>query len=91
MARDPKRENEREIQPDPLLKEGRRSTTWIWSIGFVMLAAIVVTFFAVGRSSDRQAATPSDQHTSHFTTGARDTPTHTALTTGSTSTSTKKG
>jgi hypothetical protein len=90
MATDPKRENERELQPDPLLKEGRSSTAWVWIIGTAMLVAIVVTFFAVDRNNGQQATTPPSQHASRFTTGASNKPPHTALPAGRTRSSSPK-
>ncbi len=91
MSIDPKRENERELQPDPLLKEGRSSRAWAWIVGIAILAAIVVTFFAVGRSNNtQQAAVPPGQHATRFTTGASNKPPHTAQPAGRQSSSAPK-
>ena len=82
MAVDPKRENERKLQPDPLLREGRISRAWVWTIGLLVLAVILVTFFAVGSPNGQQAGTQPGQHASLFTTGAGDKPPDTALPAG---------
>ncbi len=80
--RDPKTENERELQPDPLMKEGHASQAWAWAVGFAILAIAVVTFFAVsGGNHGPQTA----QHASRFTTGASNKPPETALPAGRTS------
>lgn len=75
------RENERELQPDPLLKEGRSSNAWAWTVGIAVLAIIVVAFYAVGRPNSQQAANPM-HHASRFTTGASNKPPHTAVPAG---------
>ena len=91
MSIDPKRENERELQPDPLLKEGRSSKAWAWIVGIVILAAIVVTFFAVSSNNNtQQAAVPPNQHATRFTTGASNKPPHTAVPAGRKSSSAPK-
>ena len=35
------------MQPDPVLREGRRSSGWVWIVSLAILIAIVVTFYAV--------------------------------------------
>jgi hypothetical protein len=82
MATDPKRENEREYQPDPLLKEGRRNRTWVWTVGAVMLATIIGTLFAVGHRSKQQAATPPGQHATRLTSSSSNKSSHIALPAG---------
>lgn len=44
------KENETELQPDPLMKEGRASRAWVWIVGIFILAVIIVYFIAVGSS-----------------------------------------
>lgn len=79
--RDPKMENERELQPDPLMKEGRASQAWTWTVGFAILVIALVTFFAIsGSNNGPQTA----QHASRFTTGASNSPPRTALPAGRT-------
>lgn len=76
---DPKTDNEREFQPDPFLKEGRSTSAWAWTVGFIILAVAIVTFFAMNSgNSGMQMA----QHDSRVTTGASNKPPETALPAG---------
>ncbi len=76
------RENETELQPDPLMKEGRASSAWVWTIGIAVIAVIVIFFFAVGRNNNHTTSVANQQHATRFTTGASDKPPHTAVPAG---------
>ena len=89
MATDPKRENENELQPDPMLKQGRSSKVWVWTIGIAILAAVAITFLAVTDNDNQQTATPPGQHPGAITTGSSEPPTP-ALPAGRTSSSAPK-
>ncbi len=88
MATDPKqqqrRENERELQPDPLLKEGRSRRAWVWTVGIAILAAIVVTLLATSYNYG------NNQQVSRFTTGASNEPPRTPVPAGRQSSSSPK-
>lgn len=62
---DPHVHNERELQPDPLMKEGRSSKAWFWVVGIIILAAVVITFIGIDRNNSQthgvqqNAANPS--------------------------------
>jgi hypothetical protein len=43
------KENETELQPDPLMKEGRASKAWMWIVGIVIVVIIGLYFYSVGR------------------------------------------
>lgn len=75
---DPKLQNERELQPDPLMKEGRSSKAWVWTVGIAILAIVIVYFFAVGYNGNRTAENGNPPHATRFTTGASNTPPRTA-------------
>jgi hypothetical protein len=59
------------IQPDPMLHEGRSSRLWVWTIGAVIVLAIVGTFFA-GNSHQQSAQNRPDR--APVTTGSGSTP-----------------
>lgn len=42
-----KRRKIQRYQPDPLLREGPRSTSWGWLMGMITVAAIALTMFAL--------------------------------------------
>ena len=42
-------ENETELQPDPLMKEGRASKAWVWIVGIAIVVIIGLYFYAVGQ------------------------------------------
>ncbi len=42
-------ENETELQPDPLMKEGRASRVWTWVVGLAVIVIIGIYFYGVGR------------------------------------------
>jgi hypothetical protein len=58
---DPVRENERALQPDPMLREGRSSRAWTWLVAFAILAVLVVTFLATTGGEQTAKAPGSDQ------------------------------
>lgn len=43
------RENETELQPDPLMKEGRASTAWTWIVALAVVVIVGIYFYAVGQ------------------------------------------
>jgi hypothetical protein len=45
------------MQPDPVLREGRRGSGWVWIVSLAILIAIIVTFYAV----DANHKTAQDQ------------------------------
>lgn len=51
---DPLRDRENDLQPDPMLREGRSSGAWMWVIGVAIVAVLVVFFVAT--TGDRQTA-----------------------------------
>ena len=67
-----------QVQPDPMLREGRSGAGWRWVIVAVIALALVVTFFAI--SSRHQVA--EKHHATPITTGASDKPPATALPAG---------
>lgn len=58
---------ETEGQPDPLLREGRSPTVWVWIVAAAIVAAIVVTFVATNQTPQtaQNQAAPSATTGSH--------------------------
>jgi hypothetical protein len=52
-------------QPDPLLREGRRSRSWTWIMGAVVVVIIALTFIALnqGRQTTAQQQGPNQPAT----------------------------
>jgi hypothetical protein len=74
MAPDPKVQNERELQPDPLMKEGRSSKAWFWVVGIIILAAIVVTFIAIDRNNSQSHGVQQNAGNANYVAGASNKP-----------------
>jgi hypothetical protein len=66
---DPIRENERELQPDPMLREGRSSRAWIWVVGIAIVAVLAVTFLAT-TGGEQTARAPGLDQAPPVTTGS---------------------
>jgi hypothetical protein len=68
------------MQPDPILREGRRGSGWVWIVSLVILIAIVVTFYAVD-ANHKTAQNPAPNTSPPVTTGSGNSP-HPAQPTG---------
>jgi hypothetical protein len=59
--RDPKRDPfEGELQPDPMLQEGRSNTIWMWTVGIVAVVVLALVFFSTTRSDKEAALAPGN-------------------------------
>jgi hypothetical protein len=56
------------MQPDPVMREGRSGSGWVWIVSGVILVAIIVTFFAV--NANHQTAQNQPKANPPITTGA---------------------
>lgn len=61
------------MQPDPVLREGRRSSGWVWIVSLAILIAIVVTFYAVD-ANHRTAQNEAPSASPPTTTGSAPSP-----------------
>jgi hypothetical protein len=75
---------ERGLQPDPLLREGRSSRVWVWSVAAVLLAAIIVTLMATTGGEQNTVGVKPPMNAPPTTTGQRATPPQLAQPTGRT-------
>jgi hypothetical protein len=58
------------LQPDPALREGRAGRGWLWVVGLVLLAAIIVTFVALTGNENNVAQNPAPDASPPVTTGS---------------------
>jgi hypothetical protein len=71
--RDPTRDPfEGDLQPDPMLQEGRSNTTWMWTVGIVAVVVLALVFFSATRS-DKEAALAPGNDPATVGTGSGDT------------------